>query len=212
MVTGGEAMMRKKILAVWVVVLAIVAGAGVFFSYLLPKFMEKSDGRTMTEYIDPYNYFYEENPLPLEGREEYADYIDLDRYIYVKEGNITRAIAEGNESSFTEEELFFKDYFAALEAGDADAYNALLTKACIENGGAHAPFTPQMVYDRRIERVSETHAGGYSTYSFNVYYKFYHNDGTFRSDVYSDAERGLRIVLDTSEGRVKIASVQYFTS
>jgi|GEM_PF-3348304 hypothetical protein len=203
---------RKKVLLIWTVLLAVLAAAALFFSVLLPKILNSSkNSASNVEYIDPYNYFYDPVWAPLSTRDDYEDFLDLNRFIYFKEGNVTRGISEDNEQSFTDDALFFKKYFDAIEAGDADAYNALFTADYKAEFGEKEPFTPQMTYDRLIERVSITHSGAVSSYTYNVYYKFFHNDGTFRDDVYSDAERPLQIIIDTSERELKISSLKYFT-
>lgn len=202
---------RKKALLIWIGLLAVLAAAGVFFSFILPKMTEDGDdGDTGIEYNYVDDYFYEKLWVPLESRDDYEDYLDLDRNIYVAKGSVTTTMTGDNDSYFTEDELFFKTYFEVLEAGDADAYNELLSDAYKAEYGLKGAFTPQMTYDRTIEHAGTSYAGTVTYYTFNVYYKFFHNDGTFRSDVYSDAERAMQIVIDTSEGKLKISSIQYY--
>ena len=94
---------------------------------------------------------------------------------------------------------------------NADGYNALFTASYRAAHGDKEKFTPQMIYDIEVERVDSTFVGNTSTYDFNVYYKIYRNDGTFRDDVYSDATRGIRVVVDDTEGSFKISVLKYFT-
>ncbi len=202
---------KRRVLKIWIISLVAVAALALFFSSVLPKLLEREPA-VNPDLINTYDYFYEpEWGASVEGREGYDEFSGFDRSIKFREGNHTRGMTEDNESSFREEERFFKDYFASIEAGDADFYNSLFTAAYRAEHGDHEPFTAQMIYDIEVERIDSTFAGNTSTYDFNVYYKIYRNDGTFRNDVYSDAVRGIRVVVDDSEGSFKISVLKYFT-
>ncbi|MBQ7671374.1 MAG: hypothetical protein IJS45_11770 [Clostridia bacterium] len=202
----------KKVFAIWAAVFAVVAAAAVFVGIILPRTADNNSGSANeAEYNNLYDWFYDAKWVPLEEREDYEDYLDLNRFLYFKDGNVTRGISDDNEQQFDEDTLFFKKYFAALEAGDASAYDALFSDAYIAEHGKTPEFTPQMTYDRTVERVSVDYFGGTSSYTYNVSYKFFHNDGTFRRDVYSDAARTLYIVLDDSSGELKITELKYYT-
>ena len=201
----------KKVFAIWAAVLAVVAAAAVFVGVILPRTSDGSGGANGEDHNNIYDWFYDAKWVPLEEREDYEDYLDLDRFLYFKEGNVTRGISDENEHQFDEDTLFFKKYFAALEAGDAAAYDALFSDAYRAEHAKTPEFTPQMTYDRTVERISSDYFGGTSSYTYNLSYKFFHNDGTFRRDVYSDAERTLYIVLDDSSGEIRITELKYYT-
>jgi len=202
---------KRRVLKIWIVCLAAAAAAAFFFSSVLPKLLEREPA-VNEDLINTYDYFYDaEWGASVEGREGYDEFSGFDRSIKFRDGNVTRGMTDENEGTFRPEERFFKKYFAALEAGDADAYNALFTSAYLAQYGAKDKFTCQMIYDIEVERVDSTFVGNTSTYDFNVYYKIYRNDGTFRNDVYSDAVRGIRLVVDDAEGDFKISVLKYFT-
>lgn len=201
----------KKVFAVWAALLVVVAAAAVFIGVVLPGMTENGDDKPTPEYNNLYDYFYDAKWIPLEEREEYGDYLDLNRFLYFKEGNVTKGISDDNERSFDEDTLFFKKYFDALEAGDAEAYDALFSDDYLAAHGKTPEFTTQMIYDRTVERLSVDYFGGTTSYTYGVYYKIFRNDGTFCRDVYSDAERALCVTLDDSSGELKITDVKYFT-
>ena len=199
----------KRTFIIWLVVLIAVAALCYFFASVLPDMISSEKENDNTYLVDIYNYFYEpEWNVPLEEREGYEEYSGYDRTIHIKDGNVTRGITADNEQTFRKEELFFKDYFKALCDGDADAYNALCTSSYLAENGETDDFTAQMIYDIVAERAESSQSGSSSQYTFYLFYKIYRNDGTFRKDVYSDAEKAVRIVIDDSEGSVKIKSVK----
>lgn len=203
---------KRRILKIWIISLVAVAALALFFSSVLPKLLEREPVKN-ADLINLYDYFYEPEWVgSVEGREGYEEFSGFDRTVKFRDGNVTRGMTPENEGTFRAEELFFKEYFAALEAGDADAYNALFTASYRAEHGDKEKFTPQMIYDIEVERIAQTIIGNTSTYDFNVYYKIYRNDGTFRNDVYSDAVRGIRLVIDDTEGKFKISALKYFTS
>ena len=118
---------------------------------------------------------------------------------------------------------FFLRYFAVLKRGDADALNAMYSDYYLKNNGRTAAFSPQMVYDITVERVTapETITApqseddipyiGWSRTVFHVNYKIYHNDGSFRRDILDREGRLLIFVLlSDSRGEVELNSVTPF--
>ena len=202
---------KRRVLKIWVISLVAVAALAFFFSSVLPKLLEREPVPD-ENLINTYDYFYDAEWVEsVEGREGYDEYSGFDRSIKFRDGNVTRGMTEENESSFRTEERFFKEFFASIVAGDAEKYNSLFTTAYRAARGDKEKFTPQMIYDIEVERIDSTFVGSVSTYDFNVYYKIFRNDGTFRDDVYSDATRGIRLVIDDSEGSFKVSALKYFT-
>ena len=73
-------------------------------------------------------------------------------------------------------------------------------------------FAPQMLYDIRIEMLSnDPQNDGTVLYAFNVEYKIHRNDGTFRNDIDSDASKKLYFELyEDTEGLVRIDRITYY--
>ncbi len=78
--------------------------------------------------------------------------------------------------------------------------------------GEHLRFAPQMIYDIHIDQLSEsTDSAGVTTWTFEVGYKIYRNDGTFRNDIPSDGSRPLIFTLiGDARGNVLIDSIERY--
>ena len=205
-------MKKGRAAAIWFAALLLTAAAGLFFSRVMPKLLEPPEEDDKTFYVDTYNYFYEPEWVEsVAEREGYEEYEGLDRFIYVKSGGLVMAMTDENERTLGEESVFLKRYFEAAIAGDADAYNALFSRSYLKTHGEKPPFTPQMIYDVVIERIGRTFVGNATSYTVDLNYKIFRNDGTFRDDVYSDATRTLRLTIDDADGEMKITSVLFYT-
>lgn len=199
---------KKKGAVIWVLLLVIV-GAAAFVLTQHPDILGGGDGHIVTGSGGAYDRFYDPVfGISIEESEDYDEYLELDRYIHYKNGGVSVALTGGEADPPGGEVRFFIDYFDAVMSGDSDAYNSMFTKDYLESHGEKAAFTPQMIYDIQVERVS---TAGVSS-AFDVSYKIFRNNGTFRNDIYSDASRTVRIVIDDSEGKYKISDLKYFVS
>ena len=110
--------------------------------------------------------------------------------------------------------LFFVRYFQTVLAGDVETYNTYFTERYLRDVGEHLRFAPQMVYDICVDQLSEnTDSAGVTTWTFEVGYKIYRNDGTFRNDISSDGSRPLIFTLiGDAHGHVLIDSIERYRS
>jgi len=118
-------------------------------------------------------------------------YLDKNRYITYTEGAVSQLITE-NHSAYGVGPEFFGRYFSAVINGDSDTLNSLLTDDFIKENEAYGRFTMQKIYDITVEKLSENviESGEYKgvkQYTYRVAYKIMNNNGTFRSDMESDA-------------------------
>ena len=139
-------------------------------------------------------------------------YMGLDRYVYFKNGNETIAITDGDYAAYNPAVEFFGTYFETVIAGDAETYNTFFSDLYYETNKPYVQFAPQMLYDIRIEMLSnDPQNDGTVLYAFNVEYKIHRNDGTFRNDIDSDASKKLYFELyEDKEGVVKIDRITYY--
>jgi len=139
-------------------------------------------------------------------------YMGLDRYVYFKNGNETIAITDGDYAAYNPAVEFFGTYFETVIAGDAETYNTFFSDLYYETNKPYVQFAPQMLYDIRIEMLSnDPQNDGTVLYAFNVEYKIHRNDGTFRNDIDSDAAKKLYFELyEDKEGVVKIDRITYY--
>ncbi|MBE6562858.1 MAG: hypothetical protein E7660_03885 [Ruminococcaceae bacterium] len=208
--TGGGRK-KKTVLIVWISVVLVICAA----SLLLlknPELFDKEAGNIkVTGSNGFYDWFYEADfSLALEDHESYPEYLELDRYLYYKNGSETVGVIDKNRDSFGDEVLFFEKYFKTVIDGDHEAYNEMFTEAYLNTYGEKEAFTPQMVYGMQIEEVYENETDGVLTYGFDVDYKIFQNNGTFRDDIYSDASRTLYIEINDASGEFKIDVLKYY--
>jgi len=111
--------------------------------------------------------------------------------------------------------LFFVKYFQTVLKGDAETYNTFFTEKYLrnKNNTVYDRFAPQMIHNIHINQLSEsTDSGGVTTWTFNVDYEIFRNDGTFRNDLPPDG--GSRTLLFTligdASGKVLIDSIDSY--
>ena len=86
----------------------------------------------------------------------------------------------------------------------------MFTEAFFEKYERQGAFTPQMIYDTRVESAGiEKNGTATEAYNFAVEYKIFRNDGTFRDDILSDSSRRLYFRLTDEGGTLKIDSITY---
>ena len=67
-----------------------------------------------------------------------------------------------------------------------------------------------MIYDITVEKLSENYKDGNTVYKYNVSYKIYRNNGTFRNDIGSDGSKTLMFTLIGDGTQVKIDAINYY--
>ena len=137
--------------------------------------------------------------------------MELDRDIHYKNGSETIMITDANSEFYSQDVLFFRTYFDYAIHGDYEAYNALFTEHYYETNEPYHSFTQQMIYDIEVEKLSETDNDRGKIYTYNVSYKIYRNNGTFRNDIGSDGAKTLYFELLETDGTILIDRITYYT-
>lgn len=203
---------RKKKMLIGIITVTLLGA----LSYVLlenPQIFEgKKEERVTSMYSDElYSYvFYPTNyDLNPEDDELYMQY---DRYVYYKKGNVSEAIVEGEENNYGSAGKFFVDYFKTIIAGDAETYNTYFTDKYYETNKPYDRFAPQMLYNIEVEQLSENaNNDGTTVWTFNVKYMIHRNDGTFRNDLDSDSSKKLFFeLIGYADGTVKIDRITYY--
>jgi len=153
-----------------------------------------------------YNFYKPDYELDVTKVKEY---MELDRLLYYRDGGVEVGL-DGNADKIDRFAVFFEDYFAALTAGDVDAYREMFSKNYTERNGEEDGFAPQMVYDIHVARLRGATDDENERIAFDVSYRIYRNDGTLRDDVGSDASRTLYFELAYDEGELKIDRIAYY--
>lgn len=129
----------------------------------------------------------------------YADeeYMQKDHSIAYKNGPDTYYITDGDFSSYGATVKFFGRYFDTVINGRYKEYDAYFTDFYFENQKNKERFTPQKLYDIKIELIGSTTDNDVTTYNYYVEFKIVKNNGTFRNDIGSNSSR--RIIYELCE-------------
>ena len=140
------------------------------------------------------------------------EYMQLDRGVHYTDGNYTILVLDEEVGDYNKAVQFFVEYFKTIEKGDVDTYNTYFTDAYYETVEPYESFAPQMIYNINVQQLSETFGeDGTTTWTFNVSYMIYRNDGTFRNDIGSDAAKKLYYqLISDRDGNVKINYITYY--
>jgi hypothetical protein len=139
---------------------------------------------------------------------EYEEYLKYDRTIqYCYTAGVRVSVNDKTLSNYDASFKLIYELIGTLIAGDSDAYNELVH----ENVGHFDSFTQQQVYDVVITKYSEStkqsETGSYSEYVYVVEYKIHENNGTYRRDIESDANRPQYFVINDSTGELLIMDI-----
>ena len=193
--------------------MCLLGGAGWFLLYGDPGVLDRAFGNIRNHVVGMYgsegSHLFEPIDYDLDVT-TVREYMDLDRELHYKDGGETVMVTDANLEFYGKDVQFFKRYFALVIAGDYDAYNAQFTDHYYETNEPYYSFTQQMVYDILIEKLSVKEEAGRTVYAYNVSYKIFRNNGTFRNDIDSDASRVLYFELVESGGTVKIDRITYY--
>lgn len=171
--------------------------------FLLDKSLKDVDKKDYTDKDESIYYFsadYDADPL---DDEVYA----------AKNRDIMFTDHAGNGEPLTAQEdgkgvkALFYDYFTALMTGDSVSHSALLTENYKTHFEIQEKFTPQKVYDISIKFLTGGNADGNYIERYQVTYKIYKNDGTYRADVGSNVAKIMVFEVTTENGRTMINSI-----
>ncbi|MBQ7364300.1 MAG: hypothetical protein IJW46_01735, partial [Clostridia bacterium] len=185
-------------------------------------FTPNVDSASSEAYIpetQPIQNFY---PTPEHDIMTDKGYLALDRTLsYSFESQV---VSPDNDTLFDSPyDRFFLTYFKALQEGNDTALNDLHSKVYFRDRALFSGVNPQMVYDMEVIRISdemiittaetkedEAYLGA-SLIAFEVRYKIYQNDGSFRRDIV-DTEVIPQVItlLLQKNGTLAINSVSYY--
>ncbi len=205
-----EAAFKKKTKKKKMIVgVAIFAAVGIISGVLLAlePYAQKAFNETLGMYGSDGSYSYYKPDYNLDVT-SVPEYMELNRLIYFKKGGERYAIDEDEKKSPDIE--FFFDYFDAAINGRYKEYNDMFTENYYKSNEPYISFAPQMIYDITIEKLSEKYENGRTNYAYNVTYRIYKNNGTFRNDIGSDSAKTLYFVLVEENGEVKIDMINYY--
>lgn len=210
---------KKKRLIIAILIVSVLAAISYVISYR-PEIIEGivSNFRK-TEKIPTYRMYTDQIvsyvfPPSNYGLDVTTDewYMQLDRSVHYKNGGLSVMVLEEEMNDYNDAVSFFVEYFETIVAGDVDTYNSYFSDEYYDIYEPYSLFAPQMIYDIEVEQLTETiNSDGTTDWTFNVKYKIYKNDGTFRNDIPSDASKTLYYELSTDKnGNVLIDYITYY--
>lgn len=201
---------KAKRTVIIITVVAVLIGGACLVLANYDRLFEKARVPAESKiYLD--RFFYEPDySKSLREMEGYGDYLELDRLFRYKKGNVSLGLTKEDVANYSPDVRFFYNLIEVVRDGDTDSYNSMFTKKYLDTNGEKEDFTPQMIYDVVLEYQSTSSKKGITTYGYDLSYRIYRNDGTFRNDIYSDETNTQYIEIDDSEGEFKISSVSYY--
>lgn len=192
-------------IAIVAVAMVVILAVGLMISDVIDSTSGKSSNGEFT--IDP-SKLHETKEKEFDIM-EYEEYLDLNRVIIFseKDTGVSYSLDDSNFTGFGEDVRLMYELISAVIAGDSEKYNDLVHK----DVGHYESFTQQQIYDIFLTRESKSsvNANGntYTEYVMKVEYKIHENNGSFRSDIESDASRPQYFVIDNSTGELLIMNV-----
>jgi len=140
---------------------------------------------------------------------ENREWLSKNRWLTYAEGGMSLTLVDEDYASYGDAVVMFADYFLALMKGDAEWVNSFYTDSYFETHDRYTAITMQKIYDMKVEIIEQKDNGNTITYIYRVTYKIMENDGTFRNDMVSDAERAQYYYLTDDGNHVQIYDVSY---
>ena len=140
-------------------------------------------------------------------------YMRLNHAVYYKQYDSGELLTEENYENLGTASEFFYRYFDNVIRGDYNAYHKMLTEDYRQSDEVPEKFTMQMIYDIEVNQVQTPGSASYNgeevtVYFFEVKYKIYRNNGTFRNDVASNQSTTQYYHLYSYKGQLYLNAVQ----
>ena len=200
--------MKKRILLVLVIALLVLALLWVMVVVLQMIADRQADQEKHTGGTPQTIIFY--TPDYSEDITKDSGYMQLNRQVYYADLNtgVTISLDDETFSEYGEATALLYRMIAAIIAGDHETYNTFFSRRYLDAFGEKDMFTAQKLYMITISKASEEQVSednvSYDKYTYILEYMIYKNNGTFRTDVGSDAIRKQEVILTDREGSLLI--------
>ncbi|MBQ8510074.1 MAG: hypothetical protein IJ493_09240 [Clostridia bacterium] len=143
---------------------------------------------------------------------ENREWLDQNRWLTYVEGGMAITLVDEDYDAYGDTIVMFADYFDALMHGDAERLNGFYEDRYFESHDRWEAITMQKIYNIRVEYltsgdIEDAELGTVTRYYYKVTYMIMENDGTFRDDVQSDAEKAQFYELMDTGPKVWITNV-----
>ena len=201
---------RKKVAVTFIIIvlsLGLISGVLLVVFDFLEKTKEKDPTNMYSDELHSYIFETPDYGLDVTTVDEY---MELDRLLYYKDGAEEFGLDRDFEK-YGKPVAFFKEYFDTAIAGKWEDYNKMFTEHYYESNKPRNQFAPQMIYDMHITKLwQKIDDDGTDRYAFDVSYRIYKNNGTFRNDIESGASKTLYFELVETDEGIKIDRITYY--
>ncbi len=143
-------------------------------------------------------------------------YQKQNRSIYYNRYGDERVLTESNVTDISPAAMMFHDYINCIIDGDYSKYPSFFTEECKNNENFKLPaqFTTQGLYDINITLHSSSVAEDEENAVVEIYevrYRIFKNNGSFRNDILPDETRTLVFELKIKDGSAIINAIAHRT-
>ncbi len=211
---GSNAALKKKKLKKAVIIITCVFVALALIAYGAPLLIDYF-GEDETSY-QPWRFYeadYSKNIF------DDAEYMSCGRSIKYRDENTEYVLTKENSAEISPSAAFFYNYINCIINGDYESYPSYFTEDYRKDENAHLPeqFTMQGLYDIHIDLhqpASTVKLDGGEVFReiYEVSYRIFQNNGTFRDDILPEETRTLVFELYIgTNGDAYINSIGYRT-
>ncbi len=149
-------------------------------------------------------------------------YMSLNRNIFYNDFGYERVINNDNADNLPGSARFLYDYINCIIEGKSDEYASYFSQEYVKNNESlvskgltipiYSTFTMQGLYDIKINTVSredDTDGDGVFVERYEISYKIFENNGTFRRDILPSEPRTLVYTLYTNKSITKINNITF---
>lgn len=155
--------------------------------------------------VDYDKNIYEDEAYMALNRNVYFEYLGFERVV-------TAETARDFPDKGAEAAEMFVDYFQCIVDGDYENYSSFFTEDCLNDKNFELPekFTMQGLYDIHVEMShSPQIVDGKRLEIYEVRYRIYQNNGSFRDDIYPDDTRTLVFGVEVYDDEAKISAIAH---
>lgn len=196
---------QKKIILIAIGVMCLIGIVSVLFLYVFPDTLET--GNDEAPPAGEYEFYPVDYDVDIDS---VAAYRELNRLLSFTRGAETFGFTFDDAKEYGDDAVFFANYFSCIINGESGDYDSFFTDGYLDSRESKGSFTKQMIYDISVEKLSEKDMGEKVLYTYNVSYKIFMNNGTFRDDVPSDKARIQYFEVIEDNGKFLIDRIAYY--
>ena len=201
---------KKRIKKIFIVIASVLAVLAIITA-LIPLVTELlQDGEGDVSY-NPMAFYEVDYNIDIRNDELYQKH---NRSIYYNRYGNERVLTKENVTDISPAAVLFYDYINCIIDGDYGKYPSFFTEECKNNEKFKLPaqFTTQGLYDINITLHSSSVSEDDEETVIEIYevrYRIYKNNGSFRNDILPDETRTLVFELKIKDGSAIINAIAH---